>query len=172
MFPDKQTETRARTEFARVCVEINTECIYPDSVPVVIDGNKRLEISVEYKWKPPKCASCNIFGHSQFKCPKNEEAYHKTEVKIWQQKRRARKEKRRQNLDKLTTGFVQTGTSKETNQREKDKEEENDERRWEIPSRKHTFRPRRVIQREEGETSTRGELLMNEEGGTDPPGII
>ncbi|GJR28079.1 reverse transcriptase domain, reverse transcriptase zinc-binding domain protein [Tanacetum coccineum] len=28
-------------------------------------------IRVKYKWKPPRCASCKVFGHVQDECPKN-----------------------------------------------------------------------------------------------------
>nr|GEW58504.1 hypothetical protein [Tanacetum cinerariifolium] len=28
-------------------------------------------IRVEYKWKPPRCACCKVFGHVQEECPKN-----------------------------------------------------------------------------------------------------
>ncbi|KAL5706635.1 hypothetical protein ACHQM5_024778 [Ranunculus cassubicifolius] len=169
MYPDKQTETKVHTDFARVCVEIDTECTYPEVVPVIIDGGKKLCIPVEYKWKPPQCHKCNVFGHSKFKCPKNEDAYHKQEVKIWQQKKKARKENQRQK--EASSANARTELNKETNQRKENKENMDDERRWEIPSKKHTFRPRRVLQTEEGEISTRGDPLVSGKGGKDPPDI-
>ncbi|KAL5722840.1 hypothetical protein ACHQM5_006311 [Ranunculus cassubicifolius] len=169
MYPDKLTERKARTEFARVCVEVDTDCTYPEFVPVVIDGGKRLNISVEYKLKPPLCHLCKVFGHSQFKCPKNEEAYRKNKVKVWQQKKKARIEKQRNK--EATQDIVQDQLTKETNQREEREEKINDENRWEIPSKKHTFRPRRIIQSEEAMTSTRGDPSVSVVGSKDPPDI-
>lgn len=28
-------------------------------------------VRVEYEWKPPRCATCKVFGHSDVQCPKN-----------------------------------------------------------------------------------------------------
>ncbi|KAL5709228.1 hypothetical protein ACHQM5_019940 [Ranunculus cassubicifolius] len=169
MYPDKQTESKIRTEFARVCVEVDTECTYPEFVPVVIEGGKRLSIPVEYKWKPPLCHTCKVFGHSQFKCQRNGKACYKNEIKVWQQKKEARKVK--QKLKKPTSVPIPTKLYEETTQKESDKEKMEDEGRWETPSRKHTFKPRRVLQNEEGETSTRGDLVIHGRGGKDPPDI-
>ncbi|GJT92148.1 hypothetical protein Tco_1080993 [Tanacetum coccineum] len=33
-------------------------------------GHTREVIKVEYEWKPPHCADCKIFGHTNEKCPK------------------------------------------------------------------------------------------------------
>ncbi|GKC62668.1 hypothetical protein Tco_1095266, partial [Tanacetum coccineum] len=35
------------------------------------EGNYTCNIRVEYEWKPPKCASCKVFGHIPEECLKN-----------------------------------------------------------------------------------------------------
>ncbi|GJT29846.1 putative dual specificity protein phosphatase DSP8 [Tanacetum coccineum] len=38
-------------------------------------------VHVEYEWKPPRCSSCKVFGHSHEECPKNTSASEKKTVK-------------------------------------------------------------------------------------------
>ncbi|OVA18817.1 Zinc knuckle CX2CX4HX4C [Macleaya cordata] len=66
---DSLTAARKRYSFARVCVEVDATDSLPDSVPVVIDGNKKVNVAAEYSWKPPRCSSCAVFGHTNEKCP-------------------------------------------------------------------------------------------------------
>ncbi|GJU67134.1 RNA-directed DNA polymerase, eukaryota, reverse transcriptase zinc-binding domain protein [Tanacetum coccineum] len=35
------------------------------------EGHYICNVRVEYEWKPPRCASCKIFGHIHEECPKN-----------------------------------------------------------------------------------------------------
>ncbi|GJY89777.1 putative reverse transcriptase domain-containing protein [Tanacetum coccineum] len=35
------------------------------------EGYYNCNIRVEYEWKPPRCACCKVFGHTQEECPKN-----------------------------------------------------------------------------------------------------
>lgn len=64
---DKNTLSRQRMNYARVCVEIDVNCAYPSEVPLIV-GGMRITIPAEYPWKPPRCAHCGIFGHTFEKC--------------------------------------------------------------------------------------------------------
>lgn len=68
LLTDNNTFERSRMSFATVCVEIDIDFDYPTEISVVIDGNEALKVPVEYTWKPPKCQTCKIFGHSESKC--------------------------------------------------------------------------------------------------------
>ncbi|KAF5175150.1 hypothetical protein FRX31_035264, partial [Thalictrum thalictroides] len=73
-----------RTSYARVCVEIDTKCTYPDHATVVLDEQRTFKISFEYNWKPNKCSRCNIFGHNNQGCPKQKlERKNKAGDRVW-----------------------------------------------------------------------------------------
>ncbi|KAJ9561159.1 hypothetical protein OSB04_006319 [Centaurea solstitialis] len=60
---DRATEERCikqagRVGFARVLVEVSADRSIPDNI----------KVSAEYKWKPPRCDHCKIFGHTFAKC--------------------------------------------------------------------------------------------------------
>ncbi|GJU81522.1 ribonuclease H-like domain-containing protein [Tanacetum coccineum] len=64
-----------RINFARVLVELNADSVLKHEVSMAIpledgSGHTREVIKVEYEWKPPHCADCKIFGHTNEKCPK------------------------------------------------------------------------------------------------------
>ncbi|GKD69685.1 cysteine-rich receptor-like protein kinase [Tanacetum coccineum] len=64
-----------RINFARILVEINADYVLKHEVSMAIpledgSGHTREVIKVEYEWKPPHCADCKIFGHTNEKCPK------------------------------------------------------------------------------------------------------
>ncbi|GJV85608.1 probable methyltransferase PMT28 isoform X1 [Tanacetum coccineum] len=64
-----------RINFARVLVELNANSVLKHEVSMAIpledgSGHTREVIKVEYEWKPPHCADCKIFGHTNEKCPK------------------------------------------------------------------------------------------------------
>lgn len=69
LYLDQVTRTRCRLDFARICVEVDTKDVLPEEVYLRV-GNVEHCIIVEYPWKPKKCASCNLFGHSSNACPK------------------------------------------------------------------------------------------------------
>lgn len=66
---DAPTLAERRLDFARVCVDVDLSCDFPTSFEVLVDGNKTIQISVEYAWKPIKCNFCGVFGHNESKCP-------------------------------------------------------------------------------------------------------
>ncbi|GJR65100.1 RNA-directed DNA polymerase, eukaryota, reverse transcriptase zinc-binding domain protein [Tanacetum coccineum] len=45
------------------------------------EGHYTCNVHVEYEWKPPRCSSCKVFGHSHEECPKNTSASEKKTVK-------------------------------------------------------------------------------------------
>ncbi|KAJ6422909.1 hypothetical protein OIU84_023946 [Salix udensis] len=62
---DEATIQCTRLEFARVCVEIDA------SIPLVHNfqvqsslSDEPITVDVSYEWKPSKCDSCKVFGHS------------------------------------------------------------------------------------------------------------
>ena len=64
-----------RSSFARCLIEICSEAelveVITVGVPSLIgDGFTKETIRVEYEWRPPRCTSCKIFGHTQDHCPK------------------------------------------------------------------------------------------------------
>ncbi|KAF5177885.1 hypothetical protein FRX31_032529 [Thalictrum thalictroides] len=67
----------AKTSYARVCIEVDTKCTYPDHATVVLDEKRTFKIPFEYNRKPQKCARCDIFGHNNQNCPKLKEGKEK-----------------------------------------------------------------------------------------------
>ncbi|GJZ10483.1 RNA-directed DNA polymerase, eukaryota, reverse transcriptase zinc-binding domain protein [Tanacetum coccineum] len=61
--------------WARCLIEINSEAEFTESITIGIPelegpGFIKETIRVEYEWKPPRCHTCNIFGHLGDSCPK------------------------------------------------------------------------------------------------------
>ncbi|KAJ9535398.1 hypothetical protein OSB04_un001488 [Centaurea solstitialis] len=75
---DRATEERCikqtgRVGFARVLVEVMAEKSISDCVIGVIpfldgSGEKEIKVKAEYRWKPPRCDHCKIFGHTFASC--------------------------------------------------------------------------------------------------------
>ncbi|GKF93200.1 hypothetical protein Tco_0279919, partial [Tanacetum coccineum] len=42
-----------------------------DMPKITWEGHYTCNIRVEYEWKPPRCASCKVFGHIHEECQKN-----------------------------------------------------------------------------------------------------
>ncbi|GJR43014.1 zinc knuckle CX2CX4HX4C containing protein [Tanacetum coccineum] len=64
-----------RSSFARCLIEVNSEADLVDVVTIGIpslseDDFTKETIRVEYEWRPPRCDTCNIFGHVHDYCPK------------------------------------------------------------------------------------------------------
>ncbi|GJS11922.1 zinc knuckle CX2CX4HX4C containing protein [Tanacetum coccineum] len=64
-----------RSSFARCLIEVNLEADLVDSVTIGIpsltgDDFTKETICVEYKWRPPRCDECMIFGHVHDYFPK------------------------------------------------------------------------------------------------------
>nr|GEV86531.1 putative reverse transcriptase domain-containing protein [Tanacetum cinerariifolium] len=64
-----------RSSFARCLTEIILAADFMESITICIPdldgpGHTKETIRVEYEWKPPRCPTCNIFGHTGEKSPK------------------------------------------------------------------------------------------------------
>nr|GEU86161.1 hypothetical protein [Tanacetum cinerariifolium] len=64
-----------RSMYARVLIEISADVDLMDSLVIAIprcdkEGHTFAMIEFEYEWTPPRCASCKIFDHVSYKCPK------------------------------------------------------------------------------------------------------
>ncbi|GJT39305.1 putative reverse transcriptase domain, reverse transcriptase zinc-binding domain protein [Tanacetum coccineum] len=68
-------ESWGRISFARALIEVSSDSVLKNDVVMAIlneegNGYTKEVIRVEYKWKPPHCVDCKIFGHSLTQCPK------------------------------------------------------------------------------------------------------
>ncbi|KAJ6373808.1 hypothetical protein OIU78_029485 [Salix suchowensis] len=62
---DEATMQCSRLEFARVCIEIDAEEPIIHQFQVVSSlSEKPVSVHVSYEWKPARCATCKVFGHS------------------------------------------------------------------------------------------------------------
>ncbi|GJT40405.1 zinc knuckle CX2CX4HX4C containing protein [Tanacetum coccineum] len=64
-----------RKEYARALVEVLAEEELMDSMVIAIPhndgkGHSLATITIEYEWRPPRCATCKVFDHTDNKCPK------------------------------------------------------------------------------------------------------
>ncbi|GKD40980.1 retrotransposon protein, putative, ty1-copia subclass, partial [Tanacetum coccineum] len=75
-----------RSSYARVMIELRADVELKDNTVVVMprikgEGNYICNVRVEYEWKPPRCASCKVFGHIHEEYSKNAGAGKKKTVK-------------------------------------------------------------------------------------------
>ncbi|GJY19568.1 retrotransposon protein, putative, ty1-copia subclass [Tanacetum coccineum] len=73
---DMCMQSWGRSSYARVMIELRADVELKDNIIVDMskitgDGHYICNICVEYEWKPPRCASCMVFGHIHKECPKN-----------------------------------------------------------------------------------------------------
>ncbi|GKA09127.1 retrotransposon protein, putative, ty1-copia subclass [Tanacetum coccineum] len=64
------------SSYARVMIEIRADVELKDTIVVAMpklyrEGFYTCTVRVEYKWKPPRCACCKVFGHIQEEGPKS-----------------------------------------------------------------------------------------------------
>lgn len=64
---DKQTATRSRMTYARICVEVSIDSDLPSHIDAKV-GNTEIKVPVKYTWKPLRCSHCAVFGHFTEKC--------------------------------------------------------------------------------------------------------
>ncbi|GJR61974.1 probable LRR receptor-like serine/threonine-protein kinase, partial [Tanacetum coccineum] len=67
-------ESRGRSSYVRILIEINTCNEFSDHLVMAVLNLKgsvymKETIRIEYEWKPPRCSTCWIFGHSLVDCP-------------------------------------------------------------------------------------------------------
>ncbi|XP_039020242.1 uncharacterized protein LOC120152010 [Hibiscus syriacus] len=66
---DSITASRARLEYARVCVEISVGSKIPDFVDVLLYDESVVRIKIFVPWLPASCVECMKFGHLMKFCP-------------------------------------------------------------------------------------------------------
>ncbi|GJX40124.1 zinc finger, CCHC-type containing protein [Tanacetum coccineum] len=75
-----------RSSYARVMIELRADVELKDNIVVAMlkiigEGHYICNVRVDYEWKPPRCATCKVFGHIYEECPKNTCASEKKNVK-------------------------------------------------------------------------------------------
>ncbi|XP_022014978.1 uncharacterized protein LOC110914498 [Helianthus annuus] len=73
---DMCVDNWGRSSFARALIEISADNDLKEYITVAIpklveDGYVTHKVKVEYEWKPQRCSTCCVFGHSDQSCPKN-----------------------------------------------------------------------------------------------------
>ncbi|GJT29468.1 retrotransposon protein, putative, ty1-copia subclass [Tanacetum coccineum] len=69
-------DSLGQNNFARCLIEVKADEVLKDSITMGILlpaslGFYKETIRVEYKWRPPPCEQCKIFGHVYDQCPKS-----------------------------------------------------------------------------------------------------
>lgn len=64
---DTPTAMKIRMDYARICVEIDVNCSFPEELPFQIE-NEKFKVRAEYPWKPTSCSHCKSFAHSTARC--------------------------------------------------------------------------------------------------------
>ncbi|GJR07793.1 retrotransposon protein, putative, ty1-copia subclass [Tanacetum coccineum] len=73
---DMCMQSWGRSSYARVMIELQADVEVKDNIVVAMpkiigEGHYICNVRVEYQWKPPRCASCKVFGHIHEECLKN-----------------------------------------------------------------------------------------------------
>ncbi|GJY72380.1 putative reverse transcriptase domain-containing protein [Tanacetum coccineum] len=73
---DMCMQSWGRSSYVRVMIELQPDVELKDNIVVAMpkitgEGHYLCNVRVEYEWKPPRCASCKVFGHILKEFPKN-----------------------------------------------------------------------------------------------------
>ncbi|CAL1377764.1 unnamed protein product [Linum trigynum] len=60
---DKTTKVGGQLGFAKVCVDLSTECGFPSKVRLYPDDDLFFDVAVEYLNLPRVCSHCQVYGH-------------------------------------------------------------------------------------------------------------
>ncbi|KAF5204181.1 Zinc knuckle (CCHC-type) family protein [Thalictrum thalictroides] len=140
LFADKPTEDRSRTSYARLCIEVDLKCKYPNHVDVVVDQKKVIRVAVEYNWRPTKCMECEVFGHNDAKCPKKQKVQAEKKAAIWLLKKEEEanlKEGEKVIEEKQTKVAIVEEKNEELGKKDISPTEKN-EGAWQSPKSRHT----------------------------------
>ncbi|KAI8554240.1 hypothetical protein RHMOL_Rhmol05G0083100 [Rhododendron molle] len=69
LYCDEVTAKCKRMNFAKVCVEVNLDSSFPESIDLYCPNGDTVLVNIKYPWLPFKCMGCRIFGHSDAYCP-------------------------------------------------------------------------------------------------------
>ncbi|XP_044494725.1 uncharacterized protein LOC123217662 [Mangifera indica] len=73
LYVDSVTEEGSRLEYAHIYVELSVNHDFLEKLELVLPTKEKVEIQLEYAWKPLKCNLCNMFGHGNEECKRREE---------------------------------------------------------------------------------------------------
>ncbi|PKU68571.1 hypothetical protein MA16_Dca020839 [Dendrobium catenatum] len=59
---DDLTAEKSRLTYARVCVQVSKDCVYPEIIPITILGEP-FSLKIQYEWKPEPCVHCGSIVH-------------------------------------------------------------------------------------------------------------
>ncbi|KAG5554544.1 hypothetical protein RHGRI_012185 [Rhododendron griersonianum] len=65
LYADEMTEATSRISYARICVEVDVQSVLPHSIDLITSSGRLVKINVKYPWRPLKCVSCKVFGHTE-----------------------------------------------------------------------------------------------------------
>ncbi|GKC80233.1 RNA-directed DNA polymerase, eukaryota, reverse transcriptase zinc-binding domain protein [Tanacetum coccineum] len=73
---DMCMQSWGRSSYARVMIKLRADVELKNNIIVAMpkiigEGHYLCNVRVEYEWKPPRCASCKVFGHIHEECLKN-----------------------------------------------------------------------------------------------------
>ncbi|KAF8407155.1 hypothetical protein HHK36_006281 [Tetracentron sinense] len=71
---DNPTLGRSHLNYARISVKVSVANELPDTVLVRLNPNTAYLLHLEYDWKPPLCAKCKVFGHSDDSCGRGKQS--------------------------------------------------------------------------------------------------
>ncbi|KAF7141980.1 hypothetical protein RHSIM_Rhsim06G0060200 [Rhododendron simsii] len=64
LYADEMAETAKGISYAKICVEVHVTASLPHSVDLLDASGKKVSIAIKHPWRPKKCDSCRVFGHS------------------------------------------------------------------------------------------------------------
>ena len=65
---DPLTENQTKLSFARICIEVGVDCVFPKSVLLDRGNGNYSTIRIKYPWAPKCCSECKLFGHNLANC--------------------------------------------------------------------------------------------------------
>ncbi|XP_074312967.1 uncharacterized protein LOC141648312 [Silene latifolia] len=80
---DAATESKTRLGFAGLMVELKVDQKFPSHITFLDEKQNKIQIHVEYEWKPSTCNKCKQIGHEQINCRKGLHKEVKKIQKVW-----------------------------------------------------------------------------------------
>lgn len=65
LYADEMTESARRISYAKICVEVDVHSPLPHSIDLLTSTGRVVKIRVKYPWRPLRCVTCQVFGHSE-----------------------------------------------------------------------------------------------------------
>ena len=84
LYMDRVTASQKRLAYAKICVEVEATTEISSFIDVKLRNGTMTSVTVEVPWLPPKCLQCNIFGHNEKSCPKQQVG---SAPKVWKPKK-------------------------------------------------------------------------------------